>query len=79
MAGDQHASKRSTVEKSSPVVIHDSSRSSEDGSLLSTRHADDALLAELGYKAEFRREFTVRAMSANSAVAADEIFRSIDL
>lgn len=34
-------------------------RRSPNGSLLSVRHADDALLAELGYKAEFRREFSV--------------------
>lgn len=27
---------------------------------LGQRHADDALLAELGYKSEFRREFSVR-------------------
>ena len=32
---------------------------STNGSLLSLRHADDALLAQLGYKAEFRREFSV--------------------
>ena len=38
----------SLVEKRSP-----------NGSLLSVRHADDALLAELGYKSEFKREFSV--------------------
>ena len=34
-------------------------RRSRDGSLVSIRHADDAMLAELGYKSEFRREFSV--------------------
>jgi hypothetical protein len=29
----------------------------------SLRHADDVLLAELGYKAEFKREFSVRRIS----------------
>ena len=35
-------------------------RRSPNGSLLSVRHADDALLAQLGYRSEFRREFSVR-------------------
>ncbi|EKM56083.1 uncharacterized protein PHACADRAFT_257146 [Phanerochaete carnosa HHB-10118-sp] len=34
-------------------------RRSPNGSLLSVRHADDALLAELGYKSEFKREFSM--------------------
>jgi amino acid permease len=29
----------------------------------SLRHADDVLLAELGYKSEFKREFSVRVIS----------------
>lgn len=33
---------------------------SED--LAVVRHADDELLAQLGYKSEFRREFSVRAL-----------------
>ena len=32
---------------------------SEDDSLYSIRRADDAMLAHLGYKSEFRREFSV--------------------
>lgn len=36
-----------------------SDRGSPDNSLVSLRHADDALLAKLGYKSEFRREFSV--------------------
>ena len=32
---------------------------SHEDSLVNIRHADDALLAELGYKSEFRREFSV--------------------
>jgi hypothetical protein len=35
---------------------------SPNGSLLSVRHADDALLAELGYKSEFKREFSVSCL-----------------
>ncbi|PSR73310.1 hypothetical protein PHLCEN_2v10838 [Hermanssonia centrifuga] len=31
---------------------------SPDGSLMTLRHADDALLAQLGYKSEFKREFS---------------------
>ncbi len=30
------------------------------GGLEDMRHADDALLAHLGYKSEFKREFSVR-------------------
>ena len=37
-----------------------SEHTSPDGSLFSVRHADDILLAELGYKSEFKREFSVR-------------------
>ncbi len=32
---------------------------SPDGSLMTLRHADDALLAQIGYKSEFKREFSV--------------------
>ena len=31
----------------------------DDESLNAIRHADDELLAKLGYKSEFRREFSV--------------------
>lgn len=61
MSAAQNSGKRSVEEKSPTVTVQDASRSSEDGSLLMLRRADDVLLAELGYKSEFRREFTVRA------------------
>ena len=35
-----------------------------DASLTNIRHADDALLAELGYKSEFKREFSVSQFSS---------------
>ena len=35
----------------------------DDESLNAIRHADDVLLAKLGYKSEFRREFSVRPYS----------------
>lgn len=41
----------------------DEQKSAND-SLLSLRHADNVLLAELGYKAEFRREFSVSTHKA---------------
>lgn len=43
------------------AVVTDASleRRSHNGTLDSLRHADDALLAELGYKSEFKREFSV--------------------
>ena len=59
MPGEKDSSGHSITEKSPTVIVHESTRSSEDGSVLSIRRADDALLAELGYKSEFRREFTV--------------------
>lgn len=34
-----------------------------DNDSLSLRHVDDAKLAELGYKSEFKREFSVRLIS----------------
>lgn len=45
----------------STAVVTDASleRRSHDGTIESVRHADDALLAELGYKSEFKREFSV--------------------
>lgn len=48
--------------KATSVSVSDAlpvERRSREGSLVSVRHADDALLAELGYKSEFRREFSV--------------------
>ena len=45
----------------------DSQRQGLHGDLASTRRADDALLAQLGYKSEFRREFSVRG-SATSTI-----------
>lgn len=41
------------------TVVNDASQESPSGSLLNVRHADNALLAQLGYKAEFKREFSV--------------------
>lgn len=48
--------------KATSVSVSDAlpvERRSREGSLVSVRHADDALLAELGYKSEFRREFSL--------------------
>lgn len=50
------------------VVAHDDERS--------LRHADDALLAELGYKSEFKREFSVRSIVSMSAVCQYSSFHS---
>lgn len=42
------------------VVIQEKGRNSDEASIVTIRHADDALLAQLGYKSQFRREFSVR-------------------
>ena len=51
------------VEKDTSVnvdaVTVDPHRKGHNTGLLSLRHADDVLLAKLGYKSEFRREFSV--------------------
>jgi len=41
------------------------------GDVDALRHADDVLLAELGYKAEFKREFSVRHIYYLSAATSD--------
>jgi hypothetical protein len=46
----------SISEKQAEVSIN---AASVKGYSTSTRNADDAVLADLGYKAEFRREFSV--------------------
>ena len=42
-----------------PVVMRASPEPSSDPSLVDIRRADDVRLAELGYKSEFKREFSV--------------------
>lgn len=42
-------------------VQHKGNRRQDSSALQNLRHADDAMLAELGYKSEFRREFSVSA------------------
>lgn len=52
-----------SVKKTPPDVnVQHASVDSDASSLLTIRRADDALLAELGYKAEFRREFSVSSI-----------------
>ncbi|THH31098.1 hypothetical protein EUX98_g3095 [Antrodiella citrinella] len=46
-------------EKASKTETHVRTVSTEDDSLYSVRRADDVLLANLGYKSEFRREFSL--------------------
>ena len=46
--------------KTSTETAHEPGYGSDE-SLNAIRHADDVLLAKLGYKSEFRREFSVRA------------------
>ena len=41
------------------AVPVDSQAKHGNGALMSLRRADDVLLAKLGYKSEFRREFSV--------------------
>ncbi|GJE88068.1 amino acid transporter [Phanerochaete sordida] len=56
MSDSEKSSKHADV-----TIVNDSGlveRRSPNGSLLSVRHADDALLAQLGYRSEFRREFS---------------------
>lgn len=65
MSDSEKSSKRTdvtTIVTASALV----ERRSPNGSLLSVRHADDALLAELGYKAEFKREFSVSQLRTAS-------------
>ena len=59
-----------TIKESQAVVDVDGSRGVEDvhahahvNALHSVRRADDALLADLGYKAVLRREFSVCEVS----------------
>lgn len=52
-------------------------RRSPNGSLLTVRHADDALLAQLGYKAEFRREFSVGYNCVSSKAVHTEAHRIV--
>ena len=42
-------------------VVVEEARLEAGGSSAPIQNADDALLAELGYKSEFRRQITVRA------------------
>ena len=64
---------KQSVEKVATVKVQESSRSSEDDSVLSLRRADDALLAELGYKSEFRREFTVSICQLSECMVTDSV------
>jgi hypothetical protein len=49
-----------TSEKEKATVnTVDVSHTSDSHDVNALRHADDVLLAELGYKAEFKREFSV--------------------
>ena len=62
------AEKQVTSDKKVPfdvnsVTVDTHSRRSADDS--SVRHADNVLLAKLGYKSEFRREFSVRVFYAD--------------
>ena len=62
MSAYKEASESPSLEKGSPeVTVRESRNHIDNDSQLSVRHADDALLAELGYKSEFRREFSVNS------------------
>lgn len=48
-----------TEKKLDAVVDASSASQGPDGETVDLRHTDDELLAELGYKSEFKREFSV--------------------
>jgi hypothetical protein len=54
------ATSKSSGKSATDVVIEEKPAHGDSDSTLTVRHADDALLAELGYKSQFRREFSVR-------------------
>lgn len=55
--------KRAEFSNGKDVTAVEVSTNNGDSDLSALRHADDALLAELGYKSEFRREFSVSLVS----------------
>ena len=42
--------------------------------LAALKHADDVMLAKLGYKSEFKREFSVRSPSMHASVRTWEAY-----
>ena len=50
------------------IVIREKGQNSDNESTLTVRHADNVLLAQLGYKSQFRREFSVSVLECHSEV-----------
>ena len=53
------ATSKSSVKSATGVVVQEKATHGDNESILTIRHADDALLAQLGYKSQFKREFSV--------------------
>ena len=55
------------TDKEKPTVSNDVVSVRNESGLDNVRHADDVLLAKLGYKSEFRREFSVSLITLRKA------------
>ena len=58
-----------SVDEKNATAVSAYSTSIDHENLSAVKHADDVLLAQLGYKSEFKREFSVSCPSADVAVA----------
>ena len=58
-----------SVDEKNATAVSAYSTSIDHENLSAVKHADDVLLAQLGYKSEFKREFSVSRPSAHVAVA----------
>ena len=58
-----------SVDEKNATAVSAYSTSIDHENLSAVKHADDVLLAQLGYKSEFKREFSVSRPSADVVVA----------
>ena len=55
------------TDEEKPTVLNDVGSTHNSPQLDGVRHADDVLLAKLGYKSEFKREFSVSLIASCKA------------